>query len=221
MYCHNCGAQLKDGAKFCHECGQDLGSSSDLFLPIEPIDKCSITLTRDKAFSASLISMCIYIDGQYVGSLPCGKSVDIPCSYGEHTLTVTLNSHSISRLVYVPDETELFLTVDLLAKPEFTTSYAAYPPENRSYSQSYYTPPSYTPPVQQNVIVNNISHNGKEKNKWIAFLLCIFLGVLGFHKFYEGKIFLGIIYMFTLGLCGFGVLIDAIVLLCKPNPYYV
>lgn len=61
----------------------------------------------------------------------------------------------------------------------------------------------------------------KEKNKWVALLLCLFLGFLGAHKFYEGKIGMGILYIFTLGLFGIGIIIDLIVLLFKPNPYYV
>lgn len=59
------------------------------------------------------------------------------------------------------------------------------------------------------------------KNKWIALLLCFFFGVIGVHKFYEGKILLGIVYIFTGGLFGIGVLIDFISLLFKPNPYYI
>lgn len=61
----------------------------------------------------------------------------------------------------------------------------------------------------------------RPKNKWVAFLLCFFFGYLGFHKFYEGKIGRGILYLFTFGIFGFGWLIDCIVLLFKPNPYYV
>lgn len=59
------------------------------------------------------------------------------------------------------------------------------------------------------------------KNKWVAFLLCLFLGFLGAHKFYEGKAGMGILYIFTGGLFGIGWIIDLIVLLTKPNPYYV
>lgn len=61
----------------------------------------------------------------------------------------------------------------------------------------------------------------KEKNKWVALLLCFFLGILGGHKFYEGKIGMGILYLFTVGLFGIGVFVDFIMLLFKPNPYYV
>lgn len=76
-----------------------------------------------------------------------------------------------------------------------------------------------------NVIVNNVNQNTNAiytynaKNKWIAFLLCLFLGVIGGHKFYEGKILMGIIYIFTGGLFGIGVIVDLIAILFKPNPY--
>ena len=61
----------------------------------------------------------------------------------------------------------------------------------------------------------------REKNKWVAFFLCLFLGFFGAHKFYEGKILFGVIYIFTFGLFGIGWLVDLIILLLKPNPYYV
>lgn len=67
----------------------------------------------------------------------------------------------------------------------------------------------------------NAGSRGRQKNKWVALLLCFFLGVVGGHKFYEGKIGMGILYLFTMGLFGIGVLIDLITLLFKSNPYYV
>lgn len=58
------------------------------------------------------------------------------------------------------------------------------------------------------------------KNKWISFFLCLFLGYLGIHKFYEGRILLGILYLFTCGLFGIGIVFDLVILFFKPNPYY-
>ena len=58
------------------------------------------------------------------------------------------------------------------------------------------------------------------KSKWVAFFLCLFFGVLGVHKFYEGKVLLGVVYILTGGLFGIGYLVDLIILLFKPNPYY-
>lgn len=82
-----------------------------------------------------------------------------------------------------------------------------------------------------NIVINNSNENtntnlnafvaAKAKNKWVALALCFFLGIFGAHKFYEGKVGIGILYLFTLGLFGIGVLIDFIALLLKPNPYFV
>lgn len=60
---------------------------------------------------------------------------------------------------------------------------------------------------------------GRPKNKWVALLLCIFT-ICG-HKFYEGKVGMGILYLCTMGLFGIGWIIDIISLALKPNPYYV
>ena len=88
---------------------------------------------------------------------------------------------------------------------------------------------------QPSIVINNANTNTntnqnintpivaglRAKNKWVAFFLCLFLGYLGAHKFYEGRIGMGILYLFTGGLFGFGWLSDCIVLLLKPNPYFV
>lgn len=52
-----------------------------------------------------------------------------------------------------------------------------------------------------------------KKEKLIDFVLCLTLGYLGIHKFYEKKTGLGIIYLFTLGIFGIGWIIDIIKLL--------
>ena len=42
----------------------------------------------------------------------------------------------------------------------------------------------------------------------IAWILLVFLGALGVHRMYMGKWLTGILYLFTVGLCGFGILYD-------------
>jgi len=82
-----------------------------------------------------------------------------------------------------------------------------------------------------NIVINNTNSNvntntigagmGRAKSKWVALLLCFFLGYFGAHKFYEGKVGMGILYLFTFGLFGIGALADLITIVMKPNPYFV
>ncbi len=87
---------------------------------------------------------------------------------------------------------------------------------------------------QPSIVINNDNTNvntntnqnggmgyGRPKNKWVALALCFFIGFFGAHKFYEGKAGLGVLYIFTGGLFGIGVIVDFITILFKPNPYFV
>jgi TM2 domain-containing membrane protein YozV len=48
------------------------------------------------------------------------------------------------------------------------------------------------------------------KSYLVALLLVLFLGVLGIHRFYLGKPLTGLLFCFTFGLFGFGVVWDFI-----------
>ncbi|MCC8128847.1 MAG: TM2 domain-containing protein [Clostridiales bacterium] len=86
---------------------------------------------------------------------------------------------------------------------------------------------------QPQIIINNTNTNTNQnvnangvvglrpKNKWVSFFLCLCLGWCGAHKFYEGKIGMGVLYLCTGGLIGIGFLVDTIRILFKPNPYFV
>lgn len=57
------------------------------------------------------------------------------------------------------------------------------------------------------------SDSGVSSQNWlVALLLCIFLGTLGIHRFYVGKIGTGILMLLTAGLFGVLWIIDIIMI---------
>jgi hypothetical protein len=66
--------------------------------------------------------------------------------------------------------------------------------------------------------IKSLAKSGKKEpvsgnEKTVALILLILVGALGIHKFYLGQIGAGILYLFTGGLCGIGLIIDLIKLL--------
>lgn len=64
--------------------------------------------------------------------------------------------------------------------------------------------------------MTNVNANGgvvvRQKSVGVAYALWFFLGVLGAHRFYLGRVGSGLIYLFTFGLCGFGLIYDLFVI---------
>ncbi|HEY7020577.1 MAG TPA: TM2 domain-containing protein [Ktedonobacterales bacterium] len=52
-----------------------------------------------------------------------------------------------------------------------------------------------------------------DKDFWATLLLCLFVGVLGIHRFYVGKIGTGLIWLFTGGVFGIGWIVDLILII--------
>lgn len=50
------------------------------------------------------------------------------------------------------------------------------------------------------------------KSRLAALLLCFFLGALGIHRFYVGKVGTGILWLLTAGLFGIGIIVDFILI---------
>ena len=100
--------------------------------------------------------------------------------------------------------------------PQQPYAQPGYPPQQQGYAQPPYQPP-YQQPVQQPYVVNNYINTAppvSPKSRLVATLLCLFLGGIGIHRFYAGKVGPGVLYIFTAGLCGIGALVDLIMILC-------
>lgn len=54
----------------------------------------------------------------------------------------------------------------------------------------------------------------EKKKDWLTtLLLCLFLGGIGVHRFYAGKIGTGILQLITVGGCGIWTVVDLIMIL--------
>lgn len=81
------------------------------------------------------------------------------------------------------------------------------PPQNQNTYQQ--------PPINVNVYSNETSYpqyTASYKSRLAALLLCIFLGILGVHRFYAGKTGTGLLWLFTGGLFGIGYVVDIILI---------
>ena len=61
--------------------------------------------------------------------------------------------------------------------------------------------------------LNNSSNNNSSKDKMTCLLFYIFLGCLGFHRYYVGKIGTGLLYAITFGGLGILAIVDFITII--------
>lgn len=83
------------------------------------------------------------------------------------------------------------------------------PPYAQPYGQQV---PPYAQPLQYNIQVG-VGVTAPQKDWLTTLLLCIFLGWLGVHSFYTGRIAFGVIQLLTFGGCGIWTLVDFILIL--------
>ena len=55
--------------------------------------------------------------------------------------------------------------------------------------------------------------DNSDKKMVVACLLCFFLGFIGLHRFYVGKVGTGVVQLFTLGGLGIWALIDFVMII--------
>jgi TM2 domain-containing membrane protein YozV len=88
----------------------------------------------------------------------------------------------------------------------------AQPPEGQP--QWGQQPPYYVPQQQQPQwgMQQPYQQMGMQKDWLTTLLLCIFVGVLGVHRFYTGHIAIGVVQLLTFGGCGIWWLVDLIMI---------
>ena len=100
----------------------------------------------------------------------------------------------------------------ILSEEEFAAEKAKALAESAPVSQKVSTDAGTTTIVH--IHQDAPKNDGASQSRIIAFLLCLFFGWLGFHRFYTGSIILGLLYLLTCGFLGIGVILDLLWLLC-------
>ena len=66
---------------------------------------------------------------------------------------------------------------------------------------------------QKEKLLNSNSLSSSQQDWFVALLLCFFIGIIGAHRFYVGKIGTGLLMVFTLGGLGIWTFIDLILII--------
>jgi len=123
-----------------------------------------------------------------------------------------VNDNSEMDFLMSSNEESIILAQSLSVIPTFKVSSAKLALQSNKFLQKEITEVKAEAPVMA-------KPNGG-KSQLTALLICIFVGVLGIHRFYLGYTGIGIIQLLTLGGCGIWALIDLIMIITgdlKPN----
>lgn len=84
----------------------------------------------------------------------------------------------------------------------------------RTLPEQSAAPQQEPPVVRQQIIYQPVQYVERysDRSRILALVLCLLLGEFGVHRFYQGKIGTGILWLLTFGLFGFGWLADALML---------
>ena len=220
LECPNCYAKLKAQDDYdpdeedwtCTECGARLHHdySDDEYEVVEEDERSSSDYTsshshsgggysdygRSKATHSESKSEVQKFYCPNCGSL-LNKQYEFNHKADEHTCKVC---HTLLYHYYTDEPYEVKHTRERASHTSFT-----YTPHKESASTA-----SHRSSASPDSSSHRSSSKSSKSNDWLLFFLCLFLGYLGVHKFAEGKVGMGILYIFTTGLFYVGWFVDIV-----------
>jgi len=137
-------------------------------------------------------------------------------SQGNYSEAVDFNVSNPNIFASVEESTSSLLPTDKLKEADPKSSLALAPIELHAYQKAKlaYRYRKEIQAVHKALKAEKINQNPAikkdEKSQVLAFILCLFFGLLGIHRFYLGYNSIGTIMFFTLGCCGVLTLIDLV-----------
>lgn len=243
MYCKHCGKQIDDDAKFCPECGaeqfsvtgqemmtseivdDEIAKSIDVKLRASAIlfAAAFVLSLFDSFYAISLIIEFVTSADEYarnptdilaVGLLAIMLCIPILCLAASLSLFKRKNQIIMPILVVLSVMSILmliFFTFALIQLLSYSYLEIIFVIRGCAYFLLHLF--ILIVAISTAFLIIYRSNFRVARNKWVAFVLCFFFGVLGFHRFYAGKIGSGIVYLVTGGCFGIGVLVDLISIL--------
>lgn len=200
-YCKFCGKVIADDAAFCANCGRQVEKNSASQAPQVIVNKTNTNVDQPEAVIPEepknkwvAFLLCLF-----VGVFGAHQFYEGDIAMG----LLYLFTFGLLGVGWIVD------CISILLNPNPYYVRKTYCQKEEEYDEHYEVN------LPEDVIA------GKPKDKWVSLILCLFVGLLGVHKFYEGKVKMGFLYLFTFGLLGIGWIVDCISLLYKQNPYYV
>lgn len=108
MYCTNCGTKIKEDAMFCTECGTKVGNVEKKKSSGKMV---TVKVTREKRTFGWAIPFPLYIDGEKIGTLTNGMSLEKEVTQDKHLVEFVCADGNVKQEIDLTNEPGVEITI--------------------------------------------------------------------------------------------------------------